>query len=99
MESVHAHEIAHMWFGNDVTPPWWDDLWLKEGLATWGSTVTRQALQPDAGHGLDALVETLEIMSQDVLPSTRAVREPIAGNADIRNAYDGVTYRKGRAVI
>lgn len=29
-----AHELAHQWFGDLVTVESWDDLWIKEGMAT-----------------------------------------------------------------
>ncbi|MEM6899062.1 MAG: M1 family aminopeptidase [Pseudomonadota bacterium] len=99
MLQIHTHEIAHMWFGNLVTPPWWDDLWLKEAFATWGTPLSLTQFEPDGGHDVDAAVRAISAMDLDSLVSTRAVREDILRNRNIRNAYDAITYSKGMAVI
>lgn len=99
LKEIHAHEIAHMWFGDLVTPPWWDDLWLKEGFATWGEPMALTAFEPEEGHEVQAVIEAISAMGLDSLSSVRAVSEPIDRNADIRNAYDSITYRKGMAII
>jgi hypothetical protein len=31
---LNAHELAHQWFGDLVTVATWDDLWIKEGMAS-----------------------------------------------------------------
>ncbi len=96
---IHSHELSHMWFGNLVTPPWWDDLWLKEGFASWGTPMALGEFAPDGGHDIEAVADAISAMHLDSLAAARAVREPIARNEDIRNAYDAITYRKGMAII
>lgn len=34
VEYVTRHELAHQWFGDLMTVESWDDLWIKEGMAT-----------------------------------------------------------------
>ncbi|WP_230414542.1 M1 family metallopeptidase [Collimonas silvisoli] len=97
--NVNAHELAHQWFGDTVTMPWWDDLWLNEAFATWmQSKITRQ-LHPEYRADLELISGANYAMQSDSLVSVRRIRQPIANNGDIETAFDGITYQKGAAVL
>ncbi|MEO0606630.1 MAG: M1 family aminopeptidase [Pseudomonadota bacterium] len=97
--TTHAHELGHQWFGNLVTPVWWDDIWLNEAFATWISYKTMDAVYPGTGFDLAPQRAAIGVMGSDSLANARQIRNPVARNADIFDAFDGITYRKGGGVL
>lgn len=96
---IAAHELAHMWFGDLVTTQWWNDIWLNEAFATWMEPKIVGALRPEWHAEVTRAQETVSVMGQDGLVSARKIRQPIESQNDIANAFDGITYNKGAAVI
>jgi alanyl aminopeptidase len=97
--SVVTHELAHQWFGNLVTPAWWDDIWLNESFASWADNRFLRAWQPTWGIDQIEAWERDGALMSDSVPSARKIHEPIANAHDIANAFDNITYGKGGAVL
>ncbi|MFC3202797.1 M1 family metallopeptidase [Alteromonas oceani] len=97
---VHSHELAHMWFGNLVTPEWWDDLWLNESFATWMAYKASHAYWPAGEFDRGITKMALRAMNNDALSDTQSVKQPVSRNEDIAYALDGeITYAKGAAIL
>jgi aminopeptidase N len=99
--NVVAHEMAHMWFGDIVTPQWWDDLWLNESFAEYmGARVTADVTEYSDAWLHDAYSRHQWGLTADQRPSTH----PIAGNGASDSSvalqnFDGISYAKGAVVI
>jgi aminopeptidase N len=96
-----AHEMAHQWFGNIVTPKWWDDLWLNESFAEYmGNRVTADVTEYDDAWTHNAYARRQWGLIADQRPSTH----PVAGNgaydasAALQN-FDGISYSKGSSIL
>jgi alanyl aminopeptidase len=96
---VHTHELAHQWFGNLVTMPWWDDIWLNEAFASWIQAKVAHQWNPDFQFDRETQVRAIHAMREDSLVSARQIREPVESTADIKNAFDTITYQKGAGVL
>lgn len=97
--TTHAHEIAHQWFGNLVTPKWWDDLWLNESFASLMETKFASQIEPNWRFETDIVKNAHEAMLADGASSVRRVREPVNSVDGITAAFDAITYQKGAAIL
>ncbi len=98
--TVVAHEMAHQWFGDLVTMQWWDDLWLNEGFASWMENKSAADLNPDWKARASAVAFDREgAMGVDSTAATHPIIRKIETVDQIGEAFDGITYSKGQAVI
>ena len=91
-----AHELAHHWWGNIVTPMTQADMWVKEGAAEYGDHLAHGWIR-----GEEAFVDLVRSNLMDVL--TQYHREDgdylALSPLSWENTYSRHTYYKGAAVF
>lgn len=96
---VLAHEFAHLWFGDLVTPADWNELWLNEGFATWLADKALLAWNAQRMPHVEQVVSKLDAMRLDEHLEARAVRQIGDARRDIEAAFDALSYKKGGAIL
>ncbi|CAB1417946.1 unnamed protein product, partial [Pleuronectes platessa] len=98
---VVVHEICHQWFGDLVTPVWWEDVWLKEGFAHYFEYVGTDFLFPKWNMEKQRFLTDVlhEVMLLDGLSSSHPISQEVEQAADINRVFDWIAYKKGAALI
>jgi aminopeptidase N len=94
------HEVAHQWFGDLVTMRWFDDLWLKEGFATFMASKALADIDP----GADAwktfyLSNKPPAYAVDQTAGTRPLWQELANLDQAKSNYGAIVYNKAPSVL
>jgi aminopeptidase N len=94
-EGTVAHEIAHQWFGDSVTPADWSQVWLSEGFATYFGAVFFE--QADGPARLRLMMDAFKRSVLGSRDSDRPIVGPVSGN--LYKILNSNAYQKGAWVL
>lgn len=93
-----AHELGHMWFGDNVTCATWSDIWINEGFATYSNYLSQEKL-----NGWNAGQNFMVGTQNNVLSATGGsvyIPEEDISPDDVWRIFNGrLSYDKGAAII
>lgn len=85
------HEMGHEWWGNKLTAKDWADLWLHEGICTYGEALyMREKLGEEAYHAHIDSIRSFVRNRQPIIPKR---------NANSHEVYSGDIYMKGACLM
>lgn len=100
VEDLVAHEIAHSWFGNNVTCANWAELYLNEAFATFFEAAIREKMYGREDYMRKIMLDAEAFINHDsTTPVSHGLYNRRAADTSILFRWPAVTYNKGGAVV
>ena len=98
--SLIAHETAHQWFGDLVTMPWFDDVWMKETFANFMAAKIVNPAFPEVDHDLRFLLAHFPAAyGVDRTAGANPIRQPLDNLNEAGTLYGAIIYQKAPIVF
>lgn len=95
-----SHETAHMWFGDLVTMRWFNDVWMKEVMASFMAAKIVNPSFPGINHELRFLLSNYpSAYGVDRTAGTNPIRQPLANLDEAGRLYGAIIYNKAPVVV
>lgn len=95
-----AHETAHIWFGDLVTMPWFDEVWLKEVYANFIADKVLTPMFPAFNFDLQFLLAHYDAAySVDRTSGANPIGQQLANMKDAGSLYGAIIYHKAPIVM
>jgi aminopeptidase N len=99
-QATTFHEVAHQWFGDYLTMRWFDDLWLKEGFATYMAARMQADLEPTSNAWKTFYLRNKPVAyATDATAGTTPIWQQLGNLDQAKSNYGPIVYNKAPGVL